>query len=199
MTDVDFFNKIKNDVIKDMIDTGILASLTAAQAFIESNKGNSGLTQKANNLFGMKGTYQGSYITMKTKEYINGQYVVVDAKFRKYPDWLTSIRDHSNLFLHLQRYENLRGETDYIKACVNVQSDGYATSPLYSDTLIRTIEKYKLNEWDKMKPEPEDEELKNAIDVIANRVINGKFGNGHDLRASSIYILVRKRVNELLS
>ncbi len=70
MTDQEFLLKIKDDVIRDMKDTGILASLTAAQAFIESNKGNSGLTQKANNLFGMKGSYNGAYVTMKTKEYV---------------------------------------------------------------------------------------------------------------------------------
>lgn len=199
MTDIEFLNKIKDDVIRDMKDTGILASLTAAQAFIESNKGNSGLTQKANNLFGMKGNYQGSFVTMKTKEYINGKYVVVDAAFRKYPDWKTSIRDHSDLFLRLKRYKNLIGEKDYKKACQNVQADGYATSPVYASTLIRIIEQYKLYEWDTKEPVPEDEELKAAIDVIAHRVIDGKFGYGHDLRASSIYALVRARVNELLS
>lgn len=199
MTDIEFLNKIKDDVIRDMKDTGILASLTAAQAFIESNKGNSGLTQKANNLFGMKGTYNGSFVTMKTKEYVNGKYVVVDAAFRKYPDWLTSIHDHSGLFLRLARYKNLIGERDYIKACKNVQADGYATSPTYADTLVRTIQKYRLYEWDQMEPAPEDEELKAAIDVIAHRVIDGKFGHGHDLRSSGIYALVRARVNELLS
>lgn len=198
MTDLEFLNKIKDDVIRDMKDTGILASLTAAQAFIESNKGNSGLTQKANNLFGMKGTYNGSFVTMKTKEYVNGKYVVVDAAFRKYPDWLTSIHDHSGLFLRLARYKNLIGERDYIKACRKVQADGYATSPSYADTLVRTIQKYRLYEWDQMEPAPEDEELKAAIDVIAHRVIDGKFGHGHDLRASGIYALVRARVNELL-
>lgn len=197
MTDKEFLDKIKPLVIADMESTGILASLTAAQAFIESNKGNSGLTQSANNLFGMKGTYNGQSVTMKTKEYVNGAYVVVNAAFRKYPDWLTSIRDHSGLFNRLSRYKNLRGEKDYKTACKNVQADGYATSPSYADTLIRIIEQYKLYEWD--KPEPIDLPLKEAIDVIARRVIDGRFGYGHDLRASSIYAMVRARVNELLS
>ena len=54
-TDKSFLEVLKPYVLQDMRDTGILASLTAAQAFIESNKGNSCLTQKANNLFGIKG------------------------------------------------------------------------------------------------------------------------------------------------
>ena len=147
-SDIEFLNTIKPMVIADMNSTGILASLTAAQAFIESNKGNSGLTTKANNLFGMKGTYDGQYVTMKTKEYLHGQYVTVDAKFRKYPSWAESIADHSSLFNRLSRYANLRGLKDYKLACKYVKDDGYATSPTYTQTLITVIEKYKLYEWD---------------------------------------------------
>ena len=82
-----FLEKIKPLVIADMQASGILASLTAAQAFIESGKGNSGLTQKANNLFGIKGTFNGESVKMQTKEYVNGKYETVMADFRKYPSW----------------------------------------------------------------------------------------------------------------
>ena len=143
-----FLEKLKPYVIQDMQQTGILASLTAAQAFIESNKGNSGLAQKANNLFGIKGTYNGQCVRMLTTEYYNGVAHRVYANFRKYPSWAESIKDHSDLFNRLSRYKNLRGETNYVKACQNVQADGYATSPTYANTLINTINKYKLYEWD---------------------------------------------------
>lgn len=200
MTDQEFLNKIKPDVIQDMHESGILASLTAAQAFLESNRGNSKLAADPNNnLFGIKGSYNGSFVTMKTKEYVNGKYIVVDAAFKKYPNWLASIKDHSAMFNRLDRYKNLRGERDYKTACRNVQKDGYATSPVYADSLIRLIETYRLYEWDQADPIPEDTELNEAIDIIARRVIDGKFGYGHDLRSSSIYALVRARVNELLS
>lgn len=148
-TDQSFLNKLKPYVLKDMKDTKILASLTAAQAFIESNKGNSGLTTKANNLFGIKGTYNGQYVQMLTTEYYNGVACKVYANFRKYPSWQESIADHSDLFNRLARYKNLRGETDYVKACNNVKADGYATSPTYATTLITTINRYKLYEWDR--------------------------------------------------
>jgi len=147
-TDKSFFEKIKPMVIKDMQESGILASLTAAQAFIESAKGNSGLTSKANNLFGIKGSYNGQSVIMLTTEYYNGIKTRVNAAFRKYPSWQESINDHSALFNRLARYKNLRGETDYIKACNNVQKDGYATSPTYSTTLLNVINKYKLYDWD---------------------------------------------------
>ena len=143
-----FLEKIKPMVIEDMKNSGILASLTASQAFIESSKGNSGLTQKANNLFGIKGTYNGQSVKMQTTEYYNGKPVKVMADFRKYPSWYESIADHSGMFNRMKRYENLRGLKDYKLACKYVKDDGYATSPTYTQTLLNTIEKYKLYEWD---------------------------------------------------
>lgn len=147
-TDKTFLDKIKPYAMQDMRDTKILASLTAAQAFIESSKGNSGLTTKANNLFGIKGSYNGQSVLMLTTEYYNGVKQRVYANFRKYPSWQESVNDHSGLFNRLERYKNLRGETDYIKACNNVKTDGYATSPTYATTLIEKINKFKLYEWD---------------------------------------------------
>ena len=147
-TDSSFFAKLKPMAIKDMKETGILASLTGAQAFIESSKGNSGLTQKANNLFGIKGFYNGQSCKMWTTEYENGVAVRRLCDFRKYPSWQESVNDHSGLFNRLARYKNLRGCTDYVKACNNVSADGYATSPVYATTLLGKINLFKLYEWD---------------------------------------------------
>lgn len=146
-----FLAKIKADVINDMKASGILASLTAAQALIESNKGNSGLTQKANNLFGIKANsaWKGMYVTMPTKEFVNGRYITVDAKFRAYASWKESINDHSKFLKDNKRYSNLLGVTDYKLACKLIKEDGYATSPTYTKTLTDTIERYRLYEWDK--------------------------------------------------
>ena len=145
----EFLSIIKPWVIEDMRKNKIAASLTGAQALIESNKGNSGLTQKANNLFGIKGDYNGQYVTMPTTEYYNGIKTTVNAKFRKYPSWRESIDDHSGLFWRSARYTNLRGCFDYKQACINVKNDGYATSPTYTQTLIKTVETYRLYNWDK--------------------------------------------------
>ena len=147
-TDTSFLVKLKPYVLADMKKTKILASLTAAQAFIESSKGNSGLTVQANNLFGIKGTYNGQSVKMWTTEYYNGVKTRVLADFRKYPSWQESVDDHSDLFNRLARYKNLRGETDYVKACNNVMADGYATSPTYATTLLEKINLFKLYQWD---------------------------------------------------
>lgn len=144
-----FLEKIKPYVLQDMQTSGILASLTASQAFIESNRGNSKLSQAPNNnLFGMKGSYNGESVNMWTTEYYNGVQQRVLAAFRRYPSWAESIADHSALFNRLKRYENLRGLRDYKLACKYVQQDGYATSPSYCQTLLGVCDRYKLYLWD---------------------------------------------------
>lgn len=147
-TAVSFLNKFKEYAIKDMKQSGILASLTAAQAFIESSKGNSGLTTKANNLFGIKGKYNGQSVNMLTTEYYNGVKTRVYQDFRKYPSWQESVNDHSAMFNRLSWYENLRNCQDYEEACTNVKKDGYATAPDYTRTLMNPIKKYNLWMWD---------------------------------------------------
>lgn len=143
-----FLKVIRPYVIRDMRQSGILASLTASQALIESNKGNSGLTVKANNLFGIKGKFNGQSITLPTKEFVGGKYITVNAVFKKYPSWQESINDHSAMFNRLPRYSNLRNCQDYEQACINVKKDGYATAPDYTNTLMNPIKKYKLWLWD---------------------------------------------------
>ena len=140
----EFLSRIIPLAKADMKKTKILASLTIAQAILESGWGTSALARKSNNLFGIKGNGK----NYKTFEYINGKRVDIVDSFKVYPDWETSVTDHSGLFLRLSRYQNLIGERDYKKACRKVYEDGYATSPNYTEALIKIIEQYKLYEHD---------------------------------------------------
>lgn len=143
-----FLARIKPDVLADMVETDILASVSAAQGLIESNKGNSGLTVQCNNLFGIKGEYNGQFGVFWTTEYYNGVKTRVQAKFRKYPNWAASIGDHSKLLTSSKRYAKVVGCMDYAQACKEIHAAGYATSPSYASTLINTINTYKLYLWD---------------------------------------------------
>lgn len=147
-TEQQFLEIVKPAVLADAQRSGILASLTAAQAMVESGNGNSLLTQKANNLFGIKGTYNGQYVWMATKEWNGTEYITVNAKWRKYPSWQESINDHSDFLLTNSRYRNVIGVTDYKTACTLIHQDGYATAPNYANTLISRIESHRLYEWD---------------------------------------------------
>ncbi len=149
MTNTGFIEKIGALAREDMKKSKILASLTIAQAILESGWGRSTLAQAPNyNLFGIKGDYNGAYCTFPTSEYVNGKWCTVNANFRKYPSWSESLADHSALFNRWDRYSNLRGNYNYRDVCNKVREDGYATDPSYSIKLINIIEQYNLTRFD---------------------------------------------------
>lgn len=145
-----FINKVAPLAQKDMKKTKVLASLTIAQAILESNWGRSGLTKNGNALFGIKATstWKGKRLNMATGEVYDGKTVTINADFRAYDSWEDSIHDHSKLFISLPRYQNLLGITDYKRAAYLVKKDGYATDPLYDTKLIQLIETHKLYQYD---------------------------------------------------
>jgi len=67
-----FINSIKEGALKGNVDYGILASLTIAQAILESGWGSSKLSQNANNLFGIKAfsDWTGKRIAFPTQEVV---------------------------------------------------------------------------------------------------------------------------------
>lgn len=124
----------------------ILPSLTLAQAALESSWGKSA---PGNMLFGIKWSEKCGYDwqLLWTKEYINGNWVKVQAKFRKYESFAESIADHAKLLLN-SRYAKVRTAENYHEACNAIYQAGYATDPNYPDKLISLIETYNLNRWD---------------------------------------------------
>lgn len=60
MSNQEFINRIGNLAVKDMKESGILASITIAQACLESGYGCEELAIRANNLFGMKCVLSGN-------------------------------------------------------------------------------------------------------------------------------------------
>lgn len=135
---------------------GILPSITAAQAILESGWGKSKLAQNPNNnLFGIKASadWQGETVVIATKEFVDNEMISVDAAFRKYKSWTESLIDHSLFFVSTDfrknRYQKFIGDTNYRTAAQSLYQAGYATDPNYASKLIKLIEDYKLYEWDK--------------------------------------------------
>lgn len=143
-----FIDSIRTGAISGWTKYGVLPSVSGAQAILESGWGQSTLSTEANNLFGIKGSYNGQSVIMPTQEYINGQWITINAQFRKYPSWNESIEDHGNFLASNSRYDNLIGQTNYKTVTTLLQQDGYATAPTYADSLNRIIETYGLNVWD---------------------------------------------------
>lgn len=132
----------------------LLPSITIAQACLESDYGKSSLSQKYNNLFGVKGTNPNTSAVLTTKEYVKGKWIVVKARFQIYDSYEASIRAHARLFQkgttwNKQQYKHVLTAKDYRKQAHALVQDGYATDPNYADKLIKLIEQYHLDRFDK--------------------------------------------------
>jgi flagellum-specific peptidoglycan hydrolase FlgJ len=148
----EFINKIKDGAVSAMNKYGILASLTIAQAILESGWGESELTKAANNLFGIKRWGYPDFVEMPTTEYRNGEPAQEKAEFRKYSSWDYSIADNTAFLLQNNRYKNLIGVKNYRQACTLIQQDRYATDPNYANLLIQIIEENELQKYDYTTP-----------------------------------------------
>jgi hypothetical protein len=142
-TTLNYIDRFKNISIEEMNRYGIPASITLAQAILESGTGKSDLAKYANNHFGIKCTKD-----WKGK----GYYKDDDAKdecFRVYNNPEESFKDHSQ-FLKRKRYASLfeLDKNDYEGWAKGLKDAGYATNPRYPQLLIGLIEKYNLNQYD---------------------------------------------------
>jgi len=135
------------------IGTGVLPSITVAQAILESGWGQSILTSAPYyNLFGIKqGTgWQGAIVNMKTSEYVNGKWVTISAPFRAYSSQMASFQDHTKFLLTNSRYagNGVINAKNYVNMANGLQAAGYATDPTYASRLINLVERYNLQSLD---------------------------------------------------
>lgn len=154
ITRSDYIQMWKDVAIQNMQEFNIPASITLAQAILESGDGNSDLAKASNNHFGIKcHDWKGERV-----------YYDDDKKgecFRKYKNASESFDDHSQ-FLKRKRYaslfeldiKNYKGWAKGLKKC------GYATNPAYAKLLIGIIEKNELHKYDEESVEGQTEEIK---------------------------------------
>lgn len=170
----EFISMIADEVVKDMQNTGILASVTIAQAAHESANGTSKLSQPPyNNYYGMTagscasgvtGVSNGEVVKSSANgnnctgnAYWNGDVVRMCNKlgadcqwYRVYDGFSNSTLDHSRL-LSTSRY-SCQGITDSAQTVNCIQNAGYATDPNYFNAIMNTIatydlEQYNIGEW----------------------------------------------------
>lgn len=95
-----FLDKIKTGCLAGW-KHGLLPSVSAAQAILESGWGQSALAQYPNhNLFGIKASedWTGKVVRLPTQEFCQGKMGIEVATFRKYDSWAASIVDHAVFF-----------------------------------------------------------------------------------------------------
>ncbi len=133
---------------------GVPASVTIAQAMLESGWGASGLATEGNNYFGMKCFGVGriavgcrSYRTFECLRdgHGNRRCHRTHASFRMYDSVTDSFEDHARLLALTDRYRTaMRHRDNPNRFAIEVHRAGYATGPGYSRKLIALMRAYHL-------------------------------------------------------
>ncbi len=139
----DYINKYKGIAISEMNRTGIPASITLAQAIVESASGESNLAKQANNHFGIK---------CKTEWTGEKMYKDDDMKnecFRVYENADSSFIDHSNFLKYRPYYASLfeLDPVDDTAWAYGLKKAGYATEKDYPNILLKVIDMYELSQY----------------------------------------------------
>lgn len=150
MTPEEFIAAVAPAARASMQTSKIPASFAVADAADESGWGSSQLARQAFNLFGVKAdsSWHGPTLTMRTREYLNGQWVMVPAVWRKYSDWLGSIEDHAQFLLTNPRYQPAFAYVSGATFAQAIAAAGYATDPQYAAKIISIIKAHNLSSLD---------------------------------------------------
>lgn len=145
----DYVDKYAEAAMEQMRKYGIPASVTLAQGILESASGQSELSRKGNNHFGIKAT--------STWLENGGRYLVYtddkpNEKFCHYASVADSYEHHSLFLKGNKRYSNLfeLSPDDYVGWTRGLQEDGYATSKQYASNLQSLIRSNGLDKYDRM-------------------------------------------------
>ena len=142
----DYVKRFAQVAQSEMMKFGIPASITLAQGLLESGAGQSALSKKHNNHFGIK-CFSKKCGAGHCQNFSDDHHKDF---FRKYRTAWESFRDHSHFLSKKERYQHLLDIpiTDYKNWAIGLQEAGYATSKTYAADLIALIEGLKLDQFD---------------------------------------------------
>ncbi len=163
-TTIDYIAQYKTIAMKEMKRTGVPASITLAQAIVESNSGESNLAKNHNNHFGIK--CKSDWTGAKT-------YQDDDAKqecFRAYEEAELSFKDHSNFLKNRPNYVDLflLDPVDDTAWAYGLKKAGYATASDYPKKLLKIIDDYELAQYNFPELANEIEEEEASANVLAD-------------------------------
>ncbi len=132
----EYINRYKHIAVDHMERYGIPASITMAQGILESDCGNSQLSQRSNNHFGIKCKSNWTGASVLHDDDAKGEC------FRAYGSVEQSYIDHADFLDQTPRYNTLfdLSNSDYKGWAHGLKAAGYATAPDYAEKLIKIIE-----------------------------------------------------------
>ncbi len=129
--------------------SGVPAGLQLAVAGLETGWGQSDLSRRAHNHFGIKASRRHKRLCLETSEYYSLRHHRVKACFRAYAHPEESFMDFTRFLLSNPRYDELfKIPGDDLGAWAEgLQECGYATDPQYARKIKRVMKKYRLDRF----------------------------------------------------
>ena len=167
--DIDYIRKYAKLAVEEMELYKIPASITLSQGILETGGGQSRLADIANNHFGIKCKKEW---TGKKIEHTDD---APNECFRVYNSVQESYRDHSKFLAERPYYKDLfkLDLLDYKSWAHGLKKSGYATNPKYAYILIDRIEKYKLDEFDRLKPNEVEKKINDLFGPSEIELLTG--------------------------
>jgi len=148
-----FLAKILPAALASQEQFGIPASVTIAQAILESGWGQSKLALEAHNYFGVKARAGEPFMMFPTPEFQHGQQIWIRAAFAAYPSPEASFLAHGKLISGLARYgPAMQQKSDPRRFATALRCCGYSTNPTYEDSLMQLVSQHDLTQYDVRKP-----------------------------------------------
>ncbi len=166
-----YVKKYADMAVKEMVRSGVPASITLAQGMLESGSGMSKLATQGNNHFGIKCHKGWEGKSMKVDDDAPNEC------FRVYSSVADSYKDHSDFLRYRDRYKFLFDleRTDYKGWAYGLKKAGYATDPGYPAKLIKYIEEYKLYKYDVLSKVEEKEVPLSPLVIEAPKMAREEF------------------------
>ncbi len=146
--DIEYIRTYAKLAVEEMHLYKIPASITLSQGILETGGGQSRLAEIALNHFGIKCKAEWTGKTISHTDDAPNEC------FRVYNSVQESYRDHSRFLAERPYYKDLfkLDMYDYKAWAHGLKKAGYATNPKYAGILISRIEKYNLNQFDRLYP-----------------------------------------------
>lgn len=163
---LNFIDQVVPFAVQSLLDYGIPASATIAQAILETNWGRKA---PGNNYFGIKATTRRAREILKLlesgavkpdnlpedvqifgthEEDPAGRVYAIHDVFRRYHGPAACFRDRERILMGERYKPAMQVAADTREFCRQVQRCGWATASRYGDSLIALIDKYSLEKYD---------------------------------------------------
>ena len=150
MTREEFLAKAIDAARVSSKSSGLPVGITVAQAALESSWGNSELSRRANNYFGIKAHGKHECVEMPTIEVIKGRSQRVTERFAAYEDMGKCFACRDRLILGGAAYEEARASKHNPELFARALAKHWATDPRYAEKLLATYRSNSLDKFDEV-------------------------------------------------